>query len=122
MKQPDQKITVGKLDFIGRTVAGGWVRWYPANEAAMDYLESYNSHLLPRLQRDFLKDEGMRELCSITGQEFKGRDTKCFENRIKAFEKVSMWIDREKERRKNLAEEVISGGTPVCSCENNQDS
>lgn len=109
MESSDQKLIVGKLEFHGKAVRGGWMRWYPANREAEAFLASHNKRLHPKKQRPFLVDDIINELCGITGQEFKSRKAKSDENKMACFRKLEAWVEKKKleNQRKALPFEVI---------------
>jgi hypothetical protein len=74
VKKISQTLSIGKMQFIGRRMTGGWIRWYPVNEEAMVFLKS-NNRLLPRcLRKDHVQEEVIKRLCEASGQSYLTRD------------------------------------------------
>lgn len=106
MSKSEQTIMVGTLEFVGKTMRGGWVRWYPVNAEAFAFLASRNRRLHQSKHQQYLRDDSMKELCFITGQEFKSREQKVEINKLAQFAKLKMWVEDMRCNRQVKPEEI----------------
>jgi hypothetical protein len=66
-------LSVGKMQFFGKVMTGGWMRWFPANDEAITLLSSFNKRVPYQERKDYFREDVVRSLCETNGLPYTGR-------------------------------------------------